>query len=65
MDDKNDITFDDNNTITFDTITTPKYTAANVIVLPQHKASIAYSIHCIPKLIAYLHTIAEFLVKET
>ena len=36
----------------------------NIIELSQHRASITYSIKCIPKLIKYLHALAEFPVKE-
>ena len=36
----------------------------NIIEISQHRASIAYSIKCVPKLIRYLHASAGFPVKE-
>ena len=42
---------------------TPRKTR-NIVELSQHRASIAYSIKCVPKLIKYLHTAIGFPVKE-
>ena len=42
---------------------TPRKTR-NIVELSQHRASIVYSIKCIPKLIKYLHASAGFPVKE-
>ena len=42
---------------------TPRKTR-NIVELSQHRASIAYSITCVPKLIKYLHDAAGFPVKE-
>ena len=36
----------------------------NIVEISQHRASIAYSIKCVPKLIRYLHAAAGFSVKE-
>ena len=36
----------------------------NIVEISQHRASIAYSIKCVPKLIKYLHAAAGFPVKE-
>ena len=42
---------------------TPQKTR-NIVILSQHRASIAYSIKCVPKLIKYLHASAGSPVKE-
>ena len=36
----------------------------NIVEISQHRASIAYSIKCVPKIIRYLHAAAGFPVKK-
>ena len=36
----------------------------NIVEISQHRASIAYSIKCVPKLIKYLRATAGFPVKD-
>ena len=60
MDGKNDINFYDH-----DHKNPRQQASMNAVELPKHRASIAYSIKCIQKLIKYLHTTARFPVKKT
>ena len=52
------------NTYTPTVTTNAPTTTRNIVEISQHRASIAYSIKCVPKLIKYLHAAAGFPVKE-
>ena len=42
----------------------PPTLTRNIVKIFQHRASIVYSIKCVPKLIKYLHAAAGFPMKE-